>query len=1047
MDFRYLRPWENQSFTQINRQPIHSPYGAYENDEQAKSRNRQASAYVRVLDGLWSFHLYPKPEAVPEDFGSEQFDSSEWDKIPVPFNWEILGYDKPVYTNVIYPFTRTNPEDRHEIRVSDEKAIQGLFPPYVPEKNATGLYVTTFEIPEAFLDRKILLNFDGVESCFFLWVNGNQVGYSQDSKLAAEFDITPYARKGTNHLSVQVMRFCDGTYVEDQDYWHLSGIHRSVTLIAKPRYHIQDFKIETALDKDYKDAVLSLKVWCGRQTPLFGDCSVEAVLYDADGNEVQKSGPVFFRDFAAYLKPSYIAALELPVTAPLKWTAETPVLYTLVIVLKDPQGNAVDFESGAVGFRQVEINNRGVLLLNGRRLVIRGVDRHEHCPETGRVVSRARMRQDIEAMKRLNFNAVRTSHYPNDPYWYDLCDELGLYLVGETNLETHGMAGDLSHDPSWSGVYLERAMRMAHRDKNHPSVIIWSLGNESGAGANHAAMYGYLKEYDKTRPLQYESDFPGANITDILCPMYPSLEWAEKLMADDSDLRPFIMCEYAYSKSNSNGNFYKFWDMVRKYPRFQGGFIWDFSDKALIFTDEKGEKHWAYGGDFGEAVTDPVKDMCLNGVVGPDLTPHPGAWEIKHHQSPVRINPLDLEKGLINVINDYHTLSLEHLRLLWTVEQNGVEVARGSDEGLTAAAGEAQIITLEGFKGLIGRYSKGERFLNLKLVHKKDTFYSEKGFEVYGRQLELPGSARMPASFTVFKGTGPKAVLTETGSLITISGTGEGAAPGFKVVADRASGRILTAVYNGKPLLEGGDDCFYRAPTGIDIASSVPGRAVALEWKSLGLDKPSFVLTGLEALERGGAVSLSYETVHWGGLIEANTEYEIGGGGIVIRKRVSVGSLPCSLPRIGMNLVLPEAFSHIRWFGRGPWENYADRKLAAFVGLYESTVEEQNTPYTLPVECGGKEDTRWLILHDGKDRGLKISGDTDFHFDAHCNSVAEYEAALHQKDLKRSGPVHVHLDHRHMGLGGDTGWTKNVHPEFTIGSGSYSYSFALKPLE
>ena len=575
---------------------------------------------------------------------------------------------------------------------------------------------------------------------------------------------------------------------------------------------------------------------------------------------------------------------------------------------------------------------------------------------------------------------------------------------------------------------------MELRDKNHPSILIWSLGNEAGAGASHAAMYGYLKEADPTRPVQYQSQSPRGNISDIICPMYPNLDWVRQVLADDSDLRPFIMCEYAYSKSNSNGNIHKHWAMTDQFPRFQGGFVWDFSDKALIRTAADGTRQWAYGGDFGEKVTDPVLDMCLNGVVGPDLAPHPGAFEIKKHQSPVRVFPGDLEQGVFEVRNTYHQSDLSHLRLIWEIQCDGITVRTGTVEELAALPGESATIKIPYDQA---RYC-GECFINFQLLLKVDLPWAERGFELYNQQFELPFSRRTLPDRTV---RGCTLQVTDRDQIILISG------PDCSVRFDKASGLITQAIYHGRQLLLGGTDNFYRAPTGIDTACSKPGANYTAEWKALSLDQLQPEATDCAVTTAENAALVKVHTVFNGGILESRTEYEIGGKGILVRKKVLVQKLPCSIPRIGVSFTLPQEFSQIEWFGRGPFENYWDRKLAANVGRYQSTVAEQNTPYILPVECGGKEDVRWLRIHDGAGHGLKITGGRDFHFDVHYNPVQDYEAAKHQSDLKPRANVFLNLDHLHMGIGGDTGWTKTVHPEYWINSGIYEYSFLIEPLD
>ena len=625
------RDWENHHVTERNREPMHTPL---------------AGTGELSLNGDWDFLFFPRIEDVPETLTGGESGWKDSSPLPVPSNWELHGYGKPVYTNVTYPFPKE--PDQSYILADPGKAPEEMndfsggipLPPRVPELNSTGCYRKAFSLDSSWMDSDLFLEFGGVESAFYLWVNGTFAGYSQDSKLPAEFDITSLSREGENVLTLIVFRWCDGTWLEDQDYWHLSGIHRPVRLYAKPRRRIRDYRSETRLTPH--GGTLLVDAYAN-VTSGFGELLFQASLFDSEGKLLDTDEAGISVESPMY-RPSDrrvergAANLTLAVDTPELWDAEHPNLYRVELVLKDRDGNEQDRESFRTGFREVKIDESGVLRLNGKRLIIRGVDRHEHCAESGRVVSPDWMKKEIRTMKQLGFNAVRTSHYPNSNEWYDLCDEMGIYLVDETNLETHGIGALLSKDPDWAGAYLERAVRMVMRDRNHPSVIIWSLGNESAAAMNHAAMAGWIRSMDPTRPVQYESGDPDKSISDIRAPMYPDLDWAEKVMADDRDLRPFIMCEYAYAKSNSSGNLRKFWDMVEKYPRFQGGFVWDWCDKALIAETEEGLKYWAYGGDFGEdMINSESPDMCLNGVVQPDLTWHPGAWELKNVQAPLQL--------------------------------------------------------------------------------------------------------------------------------------------------------------------------------------------------------------------------------------------------------------------------------------------------------------------------------------------------------------------------------------------------------------------------
>jgi len=1046
-----LRDWENPHVLQINREPMHAPWGAYASENEAAACDRRSSSYVRTLDGTWAFHLAPSPDAVPQGFYGDAFDRSGWNAIQVPGSWELQGFDKPIYTNILYPFDLSDPNDRH-LRSHDPHELEDRFlplrPPHVPSNNPTGCYWRTFTIPEDWTGRKIFLEFGSVESAFYVWVNGEPVGYSQDSKLAAEFEVTSYLREGENTLALQVMRWSDGTYLEDQDYWHLSGIHRSVVLYAKPLHHIRDWKADALLDDGCRNGRLVVYAHVNKEG-RYGDYSVRFRLLDAEGRDaiapvvtpVATSSPMY--NVTGLQPEDGAAAMEIDVPGVRLWSAERPELYTLLLTLIGPDGEEVDYESCRVGFRRVELSPEGVLLLNGKRLVIRGVNRHEHHPDTGRTITRERMREEIAAMKRLNFNAVRTSHYPNDPDWYELCDELGLYLVDEVNLETHGVQCTLSRSPEWAQAYLDRAIRLVLRDKNHPSVLIWSLGNESGAGANHAAMAGWIRYYDPYRLVQYESGDPGPLITDIRVPMYPSLSWVEEVMADSSDLRPMIMCEYAYAKSNSTGNFHKFWELIGKYPRFQGGFVWDWSDKAFRHRLADGSSAWRYGGDFGEAILDPVPDMCLNGVVSPDLEPHPGAYEIKKLQSPVTVRAKEDGTGRLEVSNGHLFTDLAGLTLHWTVTENGVAVKTGTLSLPDTPPGSRSELDIpfaaEGLK------PDADYYLNVSLRLRGDTVWAEAGHELYAEQLLL--RSRMAGQDAAAPQPAGKLTLTDTAGTYAVEGDG------FAVTVDKRSGLLVSYSRGGRELLlSGAAENYFRAPTGIDRGQG-DSHFYAAEWEAWGLDRLVRDVRGLSTALAGSAeVRIdTFAFLHPEGRSDegflSRMSYRIHADGTVeVCNRVDARvGLPL-LPRIGVTFQVPAAMERLQWYGRGPHESYADRKSSAFVGLYEERVDGRPCPYIVPVEWGGKEDVRWFSLTDASGYGLRFEGFRPLHIDVHRNSVADIAGAGHAEELPVRDRLWVNIDHIHSGLGGDTGWTRNIHEEYQVKPGSYEYSFTLRPV-
>lgn len=1045
--------WENQYLLHINREPMHVLLGAYADQLQAASCNREVSQYVLSLDGLWKFKLFPNPKEITEDFHEASFDTSVWNDIKVPGNWEMQGYDYPIYTNTLYPFELSDTSGAHLLKIGKRAKAQGVMtdnyelnPPCVPHNNPTGCYVTEFEIPQFWEGREVFITFGAVESAFYLWINGESLGYSQDSKLPADFNITKFIKSGTNKVAVQVMRFSDGTYLEDQDYWHLSGIQRSVSLYSKPAIHIRDFKVFTLLDEHYKNADLVTYCYVNKEEG-YSDYKVRVKLIDALGQEISAElEKKVSEQTSMYPKDQFseemcAALISIKVTEPIKWSAENPYLYTLIYTLVDPQGNEVDYESCKVGFRKIEISQQGIILLNGKRLIIRGVNRHEHHPETGRAISKERMREEIIAMKRLNFNAVRTSHYPNDPIWYDLCDEYGMYIVDEANLETHGLNHMLSLDPEWSGAYLERAVRMVMRDKNHPCVLFWSLGNESCAGMNHAAMAGWIRGYDPYRLVQYESWDPSPLISDIRVPMYPPLSWVDSVMADTTDKRPMVMCEYAYAKSNSNGNVDKFWDYVDKYSRFQGGFVWDWADKAITKVTKTGEKYWAYGGDFGEKVTDPVLDMCLNGVVQPDLTPHPGALELKKVQSPVIVKENGINKGIVTVYNKYIESDLKHLDIFWQVIENGYEIQKGKLEPIAIKAGEKGELRIPFVlpEGKCG----AEYFLNVSFCLNKEEIWGAKGHEVYAEQFRLQVTE-----------VGQEKTEKTNELSLTMEDTAEAyiiQSEEFTLSFSKKEGVIDKYLWHGKSIITcGAKENYFRAPTGIDAACGNEN-AVAYDWYVAGLDRLVRTVNKITAYNHDGKkvyievdTTMQAEKNKYG--FKSHMRYIIDGNGKVeIENTVDISPNHPILPRVGVTFTIPKCFENFVWYGRGPHENYRDRKLSAHIGLYKSTVDEQHYPYILPVECGGKEDVRWFTLTNAEGEGVKVEGFNLMHIDVHRNSVEDYTQAKHTTELIPRDEIYINIDHLHSGLGGDTGWYKNIHEEYQVKPGKYNYKFSIMP--
>jgi beta-galactosidase len=784
---------------------------------------------------------------------------------------------------------------------------------------------------------------------------------------------------------------------------------------------------------------------------------VEAMLFDAEGKPVFAAPlEIPVSNHTSYFYPAQqktaAAMATVHVERPRHWTAETPYLYRLVLTLKSATGDALDFESCQVGFRQVEIKD-GVILVNGRRLVMRGVDRHEHHPVRGRALTVEDMRREVILMKQLNFNTVRTSHYPDHPAWYDLCDEYGIYLIDETNLETHGVSSELSNHPMWLHAYMERASRMALRDKNHPSVIMWSLGNESGCGPHHGAMAAWLRMFDPTRLVHYEGGRHYPAVSDVFSVMYPDLDFIRRVLANPNDHRPVMMCEYAYAKGNSTGNFYKFWELVDKEPRFQGGCIWDWNDKALLATDPAGELYYAFGGDLGDDFNyshfyqvNENPQMCCNGIVGPDLTPHPGAWEVKKVQAPLALTEkkvADTLAGKFTLWNKYQFLSLDHLTVRWELVEDGVVIQSGEMDAPALEAGKKGVLRVP-FAQPEELAPGAEYFLNVYFLLNADAPWAAKGHEVYHQQVRIPFT--VPEKRLAARASMPTLTVEENAERLAVEGKD------FLVLFSKAEGRILAYHACGRDLLQSGPvEQYYRAPTDFDLLMGNP-RASFHKWHSAGIDRLERSLRGFEwaqvsQTEVQVRARARIQAVGKSDGIDSVVTYRVfGDGQIAVENEVVVGDCLPLIPRVGLELTLPAGFERLVWYGRGPQENYCDRKLGADVGVYGSSVDEQFTPYVFTSESGGKEDARWIALLDEEGCGLMAIGRRPLHFDALHYTVKDLEQAGHPYELTRLPETVLHLDGWHMGVGGDDGWMASVHPEFLVNPGRYQFTFRLRPV-
>jgi beta-galactosidase/beta-glucuronidase len=1083
-----MNDWENPQLTNINRLPSRAYMYPYPDEQSARTFDREKSPWFRLLNGQWKFDYAETPAEAPEDFFDPDYDTSDWAEILVPCSWQMAGYGRPHYTNVKYPF----PVD----------------PPRVPTENPTGSYRREFDLPEDWQGRRTMLRFEGVDSAFYVWVNGTQVGFSKGSRIPAEFDVTDLVRPGSNTVAVRVYQWSDGSYMEDQDMWWLSGIFRDVYLLSVPQVHLWDCQVTTTFDATYTDATLSIHADIGRaKLPLSHDedCMLEARLLTPDGSEVAAA--------SAAAGPS--VDLEMPVASPAKWSAESPTLYTLLVTLKDSDGSVIETTPVKVGFRQVEMKG-GNLLVNGVPALFRGVNRHEHHPELGRAVPVETMIQDILIMKQHNINAVRTSHYCDDPRWYDLCDYYGIYLIDECDLETHGMypCDDRcpTYDPAWEAACVDRMERMVRRDRNHPSVIMWSLGNESGHGRNHASMAKRTRELDPTRPIHYCEDKQFRDV-DVYSNMYTHVDQVIKIGEGTDDQSPkgykkmpFILCEYAHAMGNGPGGLREYWDAFYKYPRLQGGFIWEWIDHGIpLCTMPNGKVCYGYGGDFGDVPNDG--NFICDGLVFPDRKPSPGLTEYKKVIEPVKVelfgagfgnpapdstspanpqagfpNPSDLtlpqpgfpnppdltlpQAGFPNpasearfrITNLYQFIDLSHLSVSWIIERDGERIAGGSIPTPDIRPGESAEMKID-FDNPASQTNDGpaiplpgsKNYLTISFTLASDQTWAPKGHEVAWAQFELPEAMlreRLPAqtpadaSRNEFPQQGQPLTVEVWGNTIMVIGRE------FELAFDRVHAVITSWTARGRTLLNSGPRLnVWRATTDNDRSWNN-----AKAWREAGLMDMRHRTDSVDVEQHCGIVRIVAKTrvappaLRDG--INCEYVYAIDGSGQVL---IEVHGVPTSkwvetLPRIGLTMTLPLEFDRVTWFGRGPGESYSDSKQAGRFGLYNMTVDDLYTPYVFPQENGNRTDVSRVTFTSADGSGLTAIGQPTLNFSAHRFTAMDFENARHTCELVPRDEIILNLDHKQHGLGshscGPLPWE-----QYWLRNEEFRFSVLLKPWE
>ncbi len=993
--------WKDLKVLNKNALAPHAARIPFPDIDTALQGERGHSSYFMLLNGNWKFKYNTHPAYVPSDYFLEDYDDSEWDIIPVPSCWQMHGYDIPVYTNVLYPY----PVDE----------------PNVPEKNPVGCYRMTFNIPKNWTDRRMVLHFGGVSSSFTVFVNGQEVGYSQCSHMPSEFDISDYIVEGKNTLAVEVYKWCAMSYLEDQDFWRLSGIFRDVYLYSTSTLYISDIHVEAGLDAEYTNGMLKADVFAATAEKT-AEGSVDIMLFDKDDNLVfeRKNNQLCTGEKDAAV------TVETVVEKPHKWTAETPYLYRLVACIKDKDGHLLETRVVRIGFRRVEIKD-SQLFVNGVSIKLKGVNRHDTHPDKGYTVSAEDMLKDMLVMKQHNINTVRTSHYPNDLYWYDLCDKYGMYVMDEADLEIHGFisaanlekngigqAIAVNDDPKWTEAFVDRAVRMVERDRNHPSIIFWSLGNEAGYGSNHDAMAKWIRENDDTRPIHYESAGE-AEMVDVVSVMYPSVDRVIEQGERTDDKRPFFICEFIHAMGNSMGNQQEYWEAIYKYPRLIGGCIWEWADHGIRQFTEDGKEWFAYGGDFGDQPND--MKFCIDGTVYPDRIPHTGLIECKQAIAPVVVDAVDLNTGQIKVLNRYDFVTLEHLDLKWQLLKDDKILKQGTVSGLDIAPHNDKIIHLP-FTVDKEQPEKCEYWLNLYFVKKSSDLWADAGFEIAKKQFSVPVHCTYESTKTCGDITHPISVK-EDALTLSVSGVQ------FEAVFDKVDGKLASYNFNGLEMIaDGPEENFWRAPTDNDERGWV-GRedCIAGKWRESGLD---MLLRNVKNVsveninEQAVEITVAANFGKAGQYIAFETvvKYLIAGNGsITVNTRFIPKCEVHYLPRLGFTLQMPHGFEQFAWYGRGPHESYADKKESALVGVYKGTVDEQFENYIIPQENGNKAETRWAALTNGNGMGLILCGAPYFDISVHHYTAKDLTEAMHTTDLKKRKETVINIDYTQSGLG------------------------------
>ena len=1029
--------WENERMIEQGKMDARATSYSYATVQAALTGDRSESRML-LLNGDWKFKFSPDSAKRPLSFFETGFNASRWDTLKVPSSWEMKGYGQPIYTNEKYPFTPNEP--------------------FIDRTNPVGSYLRDFNSSKDWNDQRIILHFGGVSSAFYVWLNGQRVGYSQGSRLPAEFDVTDLVKAGKNRLAVQVFRWSDGSYLEDQDMWRLSGIHREVMLLAQPKTALNDFFVKAdatghlqVRPRILSDALDTSKGW-----------NLSAQLYDATGKPVLEQP--MRRGVHSILNEKYpqrdnvpFGLLEATVSNPRTWSAEDPYLYTLIFKLTGKDNQLMEVRRCTVGFRIVEISEKGEVLVNGVAVKMMGVNRHDHDHIEGKALTREDYRRDVELMKQFNFNAVRTSHYPNDPYFYALCDEYGIYVMDEANVESHGVRGQLVNRTSWHYAINDRIFRMVERDKNHPSIISWSLGNETGSGPIHAAAAGWIKSYDPTRFIHYEGaqgdpthhDYraieKGVNsqywevmanpndppYVDCISRMYSTVAQLKALSEAEHIKRPIVMCEYAHAMGNSLGNMTDYWDLIRSKPNLMGGYIWDWIDQGVLTKNKDGEVYFAYGGDFGDQPN--AGNFCLNGVINSDRTPNPKTWACKTIFQPVVFEAVDLEAGTVKLINRFNFSNTKNYSIQWKLFEEGVLVQKGKMGVVDVPPGQSRELTIP-FQPLENESGK-EQWLRLSVHETQNKPWCKAGFEIAKQQFQLKGRDDSPRRLT----SNTKLTSKESDTFIELKGQD------FVSKVDKTTGELTSYKVDGDEWIKSPlRPAFWRPQTDNDQKGGKTHKLMKY-WKELAgkLVTQSVDFKRIDPSIAKIVVSKRADKT------ELVITYTFSGNGAVevAMDLDSDPSLP-SLPRLGFSMGISSDFATTRYFGKGPWENYIDRCAGAEVGLYEKPTAAMYFEYAMPQENGNRTETRWIEL-EGETGTMRIDGAEPFGFSIWPWSAKNLEEAKHPYDLVEQGFYTLNIDHKQMGVGGTDTWSTKALPleHYRIPSGKYHWSFMLMPIK